>query len=845
MGKVYRAADSRLGREVAIKVSAAQFTERFEREARAVAALNHPNICTLHDVGPTYLVMEYVEGESPKGPLPLDEALRIARQIADALESAHEKGIVHRDLKPANIKIKPDGTVKVLDFGLAKQTTPGGDTGLSTSPTMSMAATQTGVILGTAAYMAPEQARGKMADKRADIWAFGVVLYEMLTGEPLFHGEDVTEVLASVVKESPPLDKVPMQVRRLLKKCLEKDPKKRLRDIGDAWELLDQPQESGGPGPSSRSRFNIWTIAAGGFAVALAALSLVHFRETPAPQQTLRYTILLPESSYSSIVNTFRVAVSPNGRYVVMTASTNGKRQLLLRPLDALEALPMPGTDDASNPFWSPDSRWIGFFASGKLRKIAVAGGPAQTLCDAGDQRQGGGTWNREDVILFSNDGKLQRVSAITVGDAVNVTDGTLPSVYPHFLPDGRHFLYTVPAAFSRENSGIYFGSLDGKENRRVLGDSASAVFVSSGPGKNSGHIVFSLENNLVAQPFDGTTGTLGDAVFVAEGVSRIGFNYSPVSVSNGTLVYLSLPSNAQMNQIVWYDRKGNVQELVSKPDRVFGPSISPDQKTLAFSKSEVGEGSDLWLWPLAHKTDQRFTSDGLRHDSLVWSPGSDRIAFRSTTGTTGQQIWLKWVDGPGKDEMLVTDSNNKFPSQWTRDGYIVYTVRTAQTGLDISYVPLEGDRKPVKILQAKFDEAQGEISPDGKWMAYMSDETNMREVYVVRFPSGERPVRISTAGGEQPRWNGDGSELYYVTLDGKMMFVPVKTTAGPKPTLEHGMPRSLFDSKIDFPPNTRAFQYDVTPDGKRFVVATKASSDPRPVGPFALTVVTNWTPGK
>jgi Tol biopolymer transport system component len=841
MGEVYRAADSRLGRDVAIKVSAAQFTERFEREARAVAALNHPNICTLHDVGPNYLVMEYVEGESPKGPLPLDEALRIARQIADALESAHEKGIVHRDLKPANIKIKPDGTVKVLDFGLAKQTTPGAESGLSTSPTMSMAATQAGVILGTAAYMAPEQARGRMADKRADIWAFGVVLYEMLAGEPLFQGEDVTEVLASVVKEAPTLEKVPVQVRRLLRKCLEKDPKKRLRDIGDAWELLDQPQEVSAPAVPSRLRLNVWALAAGALAFALAALGFVHYRETPAPQLTQRYTIPLPEEG--SLIDRFRFEVSPNGRYVVMTTLASGKRQLLLRPLDALEALPMPGTDDATSPFWSPDSRWIGFFAFGQLRKIAVSGGPAQTICNSGSRASG--TWNRDDVILFSNNGKLQRVSATANGDTpVNVMDGTLSAAAPYFLPDGRHFLYSVSAVLSSENSGIYFGSLDGKENRRILGDYSSTVFVPSGPGKNSGHIVFARENTLVAQPFDATTGKLGDAVLVGEGVSRIGFGYSPVSVSNGTLVYLSLPANAQPSQIVWYDRKGDVQELVSKPGTVAGPSISPDQKTVAFSRLE-GRSSDLWLWRVAHKTDQPLTSDEVRNDTPAWSPGSDRIAYRSNR-TSVQQIWLKAVNGTGKDEMLVTDTNNKFPSQWTRDGLIVYSDNASETRIDIWYIPLEGgDRKPIKFISSKSDDAQGQISPDGKWMAYMSDKTGTREVYVVQFPSGEGEERISTAGGEQPRWKGDGSELYYVASDGKMMSVAVKTTAGPKPALDHGAPVVLFDSHISTSLITRAFQYDVTPDGKRFLVATNASSGQPRVGPLALTVVTNWTPGK
>jgi hypothetical protein len=467
MGEVYKAHDPRLGRDVAIKVSAAQFTDRFEREARAVAALNHSNICTLHDVGPNYLVMEYVEGESPKGPLPLDEALRIARQIADALGAAHEKGIVHRDLKPGNIKIKPDGIVKVLDFGLAKQTSVAFEGNASNSPTLSLAATQAGMILGTAAYMAPEQARGKPADKRADIWAFGVVLYEMLTGETLFRGEDLTEILASVVKDQPTLSNVPPQVRRLLKKCLEKDPQKRLRDIGDAWELLEPSSaEPAAPAAATQSRRGVWALAvvAGVLALALAALAFVHFWETPTPEQRLRYTIPLPLENAELLPQTFRFAISPNGRYVAITLTANGRRQLWLREMDAVDARPMPTTDDASSPFWSPDSRWIGFFAAGQLRKISVGGGPAQTICE--EAAGAGGTWNRDDVILFSTRERvLRQVPAKANATATDVTHNKLPSAFPVFLPDGRRFLYLVRGSTVPDKSGIYLGSLDGKED--------------------------------------------------------------------------------------------------------------------------------------------------------------------------------------------------------------------------------------------------------------------------------------------------------------------------------------------------------------------------------------------
>jgi predicted Ser/Thr protein kinase len=429
MGEVYRAHDPRLGRDVSIKVSAERFSERFEREARLIASLNHPNICTLYDVAPDYLVMEYIEGESPKGPMPLEGALKIARQIADALEAAHEKPIpiTHRDLKPANIKVKPDGLVKVLDFRLAKAHKPPPEDGA----TVTMGLTEAGTILGTPAYMSPEQAVGKKVDKRSDIWAFGVVLYEMLTGERPFKGAEKGDILESVVKEQPDFSKTPPAVHRLLRKCLEKDPRQRLRDIGDVWELMEDAPEVDPAAEAAplRSRFGsaswiAWAVAA----VLAIALAFVYFREAPPVEHVLRYTIAAPENS---TVHSF--AVSPDGHYVAIAAAVNGKRQIWLRALDALQPQPMPGTDGATYPFWSPDSRYIGFFAQEKLKKIAAGGGPAQSLCDAPDGR--GGSWSRENIIVFSSEAgnALERISAAG-GVLAEVNDGvqgrkTLPGI--------------------------------------------------------------------------------------------------------------------------------------------------------------------------------------------------------------------------------------------------------------------------------------------------------------------------------------------------------------------------------------------------------------------------------
>jgi predicted Ser/Thr protein kinase len=468
MGEVYRATDTKLHRDVAIKVLPQSFAQdaermtRFTREAQVLASLNHPNIAQIYGVEDHALVMELVEGETLTGPLPLETALDYAHQIADALEAAHEKGIVHRDLKPANIKVTPQGLVKILDFGLAKAAEePAGNA--DNSPMLTISPTRFGLILGTAAYMSPEQARGKPVDKRADIWAFGVVLYEMLTGQRLFKGDTISDTLAAVLKEEPDLERVPTKVRKLLRSCLEKDPKKRLCDIGDSWKLLDDA-------PQAQVRLSKlpWAVAVV-FALAAVALAFVHFRETTPTKTLLRSTITLPDNT-----NLHSFAISPDGRHVAIAAELNGKRQLWLRALDALQALPMPGTDDATYPFWSPDNRYIGFFAQHKLKKIAAGGGPAQSLCDVLDGR--GGSWSRDNVIVFSPNSlspvAIQRISAFG-GVPVEATARKGLSRFPMFLPDGRHFLYEVILAPAREN-GVHLSSLDDKEDRRLLPDESS-----------------------------------------------------------------------------------------------------------------------------------------------------------------------------------------------------------------------------------------------------------------------------------------------------------------------------------------------------------------------------------
>ena len=853
MGEVYLAKDTRLGREVAIKISNQQFTERFEREARAIASLNHPNICGLFDVGPNFLVMEYVEGDAPKGPLPLDEVLRIARQIAEALGEAHEKGITHRDLKPANIRIKPDGTVKVLDFGLAKlsPTREGAssDQGATQSPTLSMAATQAGMILGTAAYMAPEQAKGKPVDRRADIWAFGVVVHELLTGRRMFEGEDVTETMAAVVLKEPQWDGVPVEVRRLLKKCLEKDPKKRLRDIGDVWELLEAPPLTPAAlSPARQGGGSLLWIAATVIAVgALATLAFVHFREIPPPEHTLRYTIAPPEG----VQNITSFAVSPDGRTVVMAALASGTQQLWQRPLDGLQWQPIPSTDGARYPFWSPDSRNIGFFAGGKLRRIAASGGPSQPVCDAPDGRSG--SWNRDDVIVFSpapQDTAVQRVSAAGgVPQDVTKTKGIYR--FPQFLPDGRRFLYLVSGSIPEKN-GTYVSSLDGTENRRILADISSVQFAWSAAGGRLGHLIFIRESTLLAQPFDSEAAQLSGDVFpVGEGVAFTNTNnFAPVTASaNGVLLYWTGGGGGGggTNQIGWYDRAGKLLETVIPAARVTMPAISPDEKTIAFSRADSGSNvRDIILRDLGRQNDRRLTTDASTNVTPFFSPHGDRIAFESNRGGKVGDLYLRASNGSGQDEVLLSTPRVKVVNQWSRDGrFIVYAEQDPKTKLDLWVLPMGEDGKPsgkpMPFVHSEFNEGHGQLSPDSRWMAYVSDVSGQPEVYVQPFPSADNELRISTAGGQQPRWRGDGKELFYQAPDGKLMAVAVNVTPGPKPSLQVGVPIALFDTHFSSGIQNY-FNYDATADGKRFLVTTSpstASSSGPSVPP--LTVRVNW----
>lgn len=599
MGEVYRARDPRLNREVAIKTSREQFTERFEREARAVAALNHPNICHLYDVGPNYLVMELIEGETLKGPLALDEALRIAKQIADALEAAHEKGIVHRDLKPANIKITPDGVVKVLDFGLARLSTPEA-ADPSESPTTMGSPTRLGMILGTAAYMAPEQARGKTVDKRADIWAFGVVLYEIVTGKQLFTGETVSDILAGVLREEPDLSAIPPKVLRLIRRCLEKDPKKRLRDIGDWADLLDEAAPELPVRVESRSARIPWAIAAAAIAAALALGYVATRHYTEEAPRVQRTSLLTPEHGNFNEPQAIP-AISPDGRHVVFAQSINGQVSLWLRDLDGLGARALTGTSGtAAFPFWSPDSRWIRFFSANKLKKIDITGGPPLDICDATGGP--GGTWNRDGVIIFSSlRAGLFRVPA-SGGNPTIIEPASISIVarLPWFLPDGKHFLYTANNTADSQKSRVYMDSIDARpgsnSRKEVLAVASNAVYVPGIPSAPA-YILYMRGQVLMAQPFDADRGqTNGDAASIAEGVAYFEQNSQGQfsASSNGILVYASeaAAQNGQNKQLTWFDRSGKAVATVGHPADMLGAALSPDGATVATDPVETRPGS-------------------------------------------------------------------------------------------------------------------------------------------------------------------------------------------------------------------------------------------------------------
>jgi eukaryotic-like serine/threonine-protein kinase len=857
MGEVYRASDTKLKREVALKVlpellaNDAQRAARFEREAQLLASLNHSHIAHLHGLeeanGIRALVMELVEGPSlaeriAQGPIPLEEALPLAKQIAEALEYAHDRGIIHRDLKPANINLTPDGQVKVLDFGLAKALEADvPEASISTSPTISAAATRAGMLLGTAAYMSPEQAKGRPVDRRADIWAFGCVLFEMLAGKPAFGGETITDTLAAVVRAEPEWqqlpDKIPGSIRELLHRCLVKDPKQRLQAIGEARIVLDKYLTNpgadiavaGGPRKGLERILAAATIVA--IVVALFSGIFLWNRAPGKLPVTRSYIKPMPNSSLVLAGQTGAgFALSPDGlRLAYAAQNTDGKLLLWVRPIDSLQAQPLAGTEGGGFPFWSPDSRFIGFFAGGKLKKIEGSGGPPLTLCDAPLGR--GATWNQEGVILFSPgpSSALYRVSAAG-GEAAQVTTLKEQSHrWPHFLPDGRHFLYLAGSPFTPNESpanAVMIGSLDSKEAKLLLHNRSNATYA-------SGHILFLRQNTLMAQPFDtkrleltGDAFPIADPVLEDEGRVLGVFSAS----ETGVLTYAEGTRNAD-RQLIWFDRSGKKVGEVPGADSYAEEQISPDGRKLLFTLGP--SGSDIWVYDIPRSLKTRLTfgsASSQANQACIWSPDGTRIAYTGLRpGSFG--LFQRPSDGSGNEEVILeATAAPKYPNDWSADGKVLAYYESHLGVWEIWMIPLTGEHKPYPFLKSQFSQLGARFSHDGKWVAYFSVESGRPEVYVVPFPGPGGKWQVSTGGGSWPRWRRDGKEIFYLSPDNKIMAAEVKESGS---SFEVGAVRALFETR---PYRTGGAAFDVTPDGQRFIINYMAE---QPTA--AITLVVNW----
>ena len=839
MGRVFRAFDTRLGRSVAIKTTRERFSDRFGREARTIASLNHPNLCTLYDTGPDYLVMELIEGPTladriHKGPLSIDEALNIARQIASALDAAHEKGIVHRDLKPANIKIRTDGSVKVLDFGLAKSSS-------DTQPTAeSMAIKDAGMILGTAAYMSPEQALGQEVGKRSDIWAFGVVLYEMLTGVRPFGGATASETLAGIIHKEPDLTKVPLKARRLVGRCLEKDPNKRLRDLGDWEHLLDSEIDPVVPAPRKSS---IQKIALGGIAailIAAAGIWALWFRTT-APARATRFQVSLPENVYFDRF----VAVSPDGQNLVFNA-TGDQSGLWIHNLATLQWRRLPGTENAEAPFWSPDSRFVGFevhdYRGTQIKKIDISGGTSVSVYTAEDRQLGRGTWNQNGDMLFGAvtvGGAVRKLSAHAGADtpltSLDRTRGETVHSFPVFLPDGKHFLYFIYG--SESVAGVYGGSVDAAPEKqpreRIVAAPVPARYV-------DGKLLYVRGGALVAQPFDANRLRLtGSPVRLVEHVETILWS-AVFSASEGVLAYR--PGAATAGYLLtWVDRKGNETGTFGQPNFDAGVRLSPDQTRAAIvGVPEHDTTPSLWMLDFARGMRTRFTFDRPT-ESPVWSPDGSRILYSS--GPKLEAISEKAANGAGPEEELLNEPGKfHYPSSISPDGrFLIYYTMPKPQGPGVPgetwAMPLQTPGPPIHLLGSRFSENRAVISPDGRWIAYRSNESGHFELYVRnivstesgKFSLGESKWQASegAVAPELPVWRHDSRELFYLSDRKVVLSVGVDASAG---SLRLNRPVALFTR-----PCSCAF--DVSQDGQRFLVRGMDGAD----GRSPITVVLNW----
>jgi eukaryotic-like serine/threonine-protein kinase len=853
MGQVWKARDTRLNRLVAIKASLGPFSERFEREARAIAAVNHRHVCSLYDVGPDYLVMEYVEGEWLHGPVPLAQALEVAEQILDALDAAHEKGIVHRDLKPGNILLTKSG-VKVLDFGLAKIKHAAAVDSPGLVETHAVSLTAEGSILGTLPYMSPEQVEGRDADARSDVFAFGVVMYELIAGARPFTGKTHANLVASILKEEPrPLfemqPRTPRGLAAVVRTCLEKDPEKRwqsARDVKHALRLM-----AGQPAPETTTsaggwRWMPWLVAAGALTAAVVAWA-VAWRVEPAqfvPASVTRFTIALPSGRHLTDENKPMLALSDDGTQLAFVAAGDATaQQIYLRAMDRTDAVPLPGTDGAVVPFFSPDGEWLGFFANGKLKRISTKGGTARVLADVSNPQ--GASWTGHTIVFASDLSVLLQVSddggapqAVTRFDS-----GELAHAFPRFLPDGKSVLFAALTASTPP--GIVGQRLDSGDRRKLVPgqDGSMPAYVASG------HLIFAQRNRLMATTFEGSRLTSAsvavpvvDDVYSAAGVPQ--FAVSP----SGTLAYVAAAGRTPVigSRLVWVSRDGSETPLPA-PTRYYNqPRLSPDGRRIAID-IVAGAQVQVWLYDLSGDSLSRFTFTGFnRHP--VWTPDGTRIAFQSDREGP-QQVFWKRADGSGVEERLTQNSATQagnvydIPYSFSPDGQVLTTSRVGPTtGADVWAVPVgrtpsaaAGPPQPQRVLHSTAADVAPQLSPDGLWLAYASDESGRREIYVRAFPDTGGTWQVSNDGGNEPLWNPNGRELFYRSGD-RMMSVEVNTAHG----FASGKPRVLFTGRYRTTSNWWARpNYDVSADGRRFLMLKDVGGNSAP--PTDVAVVLNW----
>ncbi len=841
MGVVYKAHDSTLDREVALKflpshVSATdQETQRFLQEARSAAALNHPNICTVHGIeeyqGTPYIVMEYVDGQTldiKRRTISFSQALEIGIQVAEGLAAAHERGIIHRDIKPENIMIRKDGIVQIMDFGLAKLR------GVSRL-------TKQGSTVGTAGYMSPEQVQGFDVDHRSDIFSLGVVLYELFSGQFPFKGVHETAITYEIVNVDPQppstvKPEIPLELDQIILDCIAKNPAERYQSAAEVARNLRKIKKDSGIGRKTgtadslpakvtirnflpRERM-VWASLSLLLLVALVIVLLPKEAEKPF---TVRFNVVPPENS---TIN--QVALSPQGKYLAYTATGGGKTLLWLRPLGELSSYSLAGTEGAANPFWSPDDQFIGLFSGGKLKKVNASGGTPITICDAPDGR--GGTWNRDGTILFApTPGGV--IYSVTAGGGIPKAVTTLDTskkethhIWPAFLPDGVRFIYSS-RRYDHDRSVIHLASLSSDENETLVTADGNAAI--SFPG----FLVFLHERTLMAQQFNLSTGTLtGDPIPVAENVSHVPrFGWASFTISSNGVVAIGGGRSAK-RQFVWFDRRGKNVGSVGPVGNFFDISLSPDGKRVATQFTDLEtENSDIWMIDLTVGGTSRFTFHEAVEDDPVWSPDGTTLVYTSIRNGI-QQIYQKRVDGKGPEEILPIAGR---VSSWSRDGrFLLYNEGETITKDNVMVLPLSGDRRPIAYLTSAAGEVYSQFSPDGKWVAYVSNETGRYEVYVQSFPTSGGKWQISTNGGSQPRWREDGRELFFISADKILMATPVQTGA----IFRFGTPQPLFETKVDNydAPN----RYVVANNGQRFLINVPAEKETT----STVTVVVNWT---